>query len=125
MLAAVGSGSFVTRGRMRGYCMLLLVAYVIAIGALLATADGLVDRAGRPLGTDFANVYAAGKLAHEGRAALAYDFPAHHDMQRQISGRADIPYYGWHYPPAFLLLAAALSVLPISARCSSIRRRRS
>ena len=61
--------------------MLLLVAYVIAIGALLATADGLVDRAGRPLGTDFANVYAAGKLAHEGKAALAYDFPAHHDMQ--------------------------------------------
>jgi len=112
MLAAVGSGSFVTRGRMRGYCMLLLVAYVVAIGALLATADGLVDRAGRPLGTDFANVYAAGKLAHEGRAALAYDFPAHHDMQRQISGRADIPYYGWHYPPAFLLLAAALAVLP-------------
>ena len=112
MLSAVGSGSFVTRGRVRGYCILLLVAYVVAIGALLATADGIVDTAGRPLGTDFANVYAAGKLAHEGRAALAYDFPAHHDMQRQISGRADIPYYGWHYPPAFLLLAAALAVLP-------------
>ena len=30
MLAAIGSGSFVTRGRMRGYSVLLLVAYVVA-----------------------------------------------------------------------------------------------
>ena len=29
-----------------------------------------------------------------------------------ISGREDIPYYGWHYPPAFLLVAAALAALP-------------
>jgi len=112
MLSAIRSGSFVTRQRLRGYSVLLLAAYVATIVALVATADGIVDKAGRPLGTDFANVYAAGKLAHEGRAALAYDFPAHHDMQRQVSGRADIPYYGWHYPPAFLLLAAALALLP-------------
>lgn len=97
---------------MRAYCVLLLIAYAAAIAALLVTADGTVDAAGRPLGTDFANVYAAGKLANEGQAALAYDFPAHHDMQRQISGRVDIPYYGWHYPPAFLLVAAALAFLP-------------
>ena len=97
---------------MRGTACSLLVAYVIAIGALLATADGLVDRAGRPLGTDFANVYAAGKLALEGNAAAAYDWPRHHDMQKAIAGRADIPYFGWHYPPAFLLLAVALAALP-------------
>lgn len=112
MLSEVRSGSFVTRQRLRAYSVLLLAAYVVAIVALLATADGIVDAAGRPLGTDFANVYAAGQLARDGKPALAYDFPAHHDMQRQISGRADIPYYGWHYPPAFLLLAAALAVLP-------------
>ena len=29
-----------------------------------------------------------------------------------ISGREDIGYYGWHYPPAFLLVAAALAALP-------------
>ena len=33
-------------------------------------------------------------------------------MQKAISGREDIPYYGWHYPPAFLLVAAALAALP-------------
>jgi hypothetical protein len=112
MLTAVRTGSFLTRRRATVYCALLLTAYAAAIVALLATADGIVDFAERPLGTDFANVYAAGMLAGEGKAALAYDFPAHHDMQRQISGRADIPYYGWHYPPAFLLVAAALAPLP-------------
>jgi alpha-1,2-mannosyltransferase len=112
VLAALRSGSFVTRQRMRVYGILLLVAYVAAIVALLVTAHGIVDAAGRPLGTDFANVYAAGKLALAGEPGLAYDWPAHHAMQKAISGREDIPYYGWHYPPAFLLVAAALAALP-------------
>jgi hypothetical protein len=112
VLAALRSGSFVTRQRMRVYGILLLVAYVAAIVALLVTAHGIVDAAGRPLGTDFANIYAAGKLALAGEPGLAYDWPAHHAMQKTISGRDDIPYYGWHYPPAFLLVAAALAALP-------------
>ena len=57
MLQALRSGSFVTRERLRVYSILLLAAYAVAIVALLATSDGRVDRAGRPLGTDFANVY--------------------------------------------------------------------
>ena len=112
MLAALRSGSFVTRQRMRVYSILLLVAYAATVVALLATADGNVDAAGRPLGTDFANVYAAGKLALAGEPAQAYDWPAHHGVQKRVSGREDIGYFGWHYPPAFLLVAAALAALP-------------
>jgi alpha-1,2-mannosyltransferase len=112
MLTALRSGSFVTRERMRVYSLLLLMAYVTTIAALVATADGIVDKAGRPLGTDFANVYAAGKLALEGQAPLAYDWPAHHEVPKRISAKGDIPYYGWHYPPAFLIVAAALAFLP-------------
>jgi hypothetical protein len=112
VLTALRSGSFVTRERRRVYSALLLVAYVATIVMLLATGDGIVDKAGRPIGTDFANVYAAGKLALEGQAPLAYDWPAHHDMQKRISGREDIPYYGWHYPPAFLIVAAVLAFPP-------------
>ncbi len=115
MLEALRSGSFLTRQRLRVYCALLLIAYAVAITALLATSEGIVDRAGRPLGTDFADVYAAGRLALAGKAGRAYDFAAHHAMQKEISGRADIPYYGWHYPPMFLLLAAALALLPYLA----------
>lgn len=115
MLAALKSGSFVTRERMRVYSALLLFAYVAALVALLATADGIVDWAGRPIGTDFVNVYAAGKLALGGQPALAYDWPAHHAMQKAVAGRDQIAYYGWHYPPAFLLVASLLAALPYPA----------
>ena len=49
-----------------------------------AAGDGRRHRrcGGRPLGTDFANVYAAGKLALAGEPAPAYDWPAHHEMQK-------------------------------------------
>jgi len=40
-----------------------------------------------PLGTDFSNVYAAGT-------------------------GADTQFYGWHYPPYFLGLAALLAAMP-------------
>ncbi len=112
MLSAVRCGSFVTGERVRAYSVLLLLGYLAAFAALLATSNGLLDYAGRPLGTDFINVYAAGKLANDGQAGLAYDWPAHHAVQKQIAGRADLPYAGWHYPPAFLLVAAALAALP-------------
>jgi hypothetical protein len=115
MLQALRSGSFVTRERLRVYSLLLIAAYAIAIIALIATSDGRVDRAGRPLGTDFANVYSAGRLALDGKAGLAYDFAAHHGAQKEVSGRADIAYFGWHYPPMLLLLAAALATLPYLA----------
>ncbi|KAB2912248.1 MAG: DUF2029 domain-containing protein [Hyphomicrobiaceae bacterium] len=112
MLSAVRCGSFVTGRRVHAYSLLLLAGYLAALAALLATSDGRLDYAGRPLGTDFINVYAAGKLANGGQAGLAYDWPAHHAVQKQTAGRADLPYAGWHYPPVFLLVAAALALLP-------------
>src|SRR4249919_3873242 len=112
MLEALKRGSFVTRQRLAVYSALLLLAYLVAIVALLATADGIVDASGRPLGTDFANIYSAGTLAREGEPALAYNWPAHHAAQRSLSGRADIPFFPWSYPPTFLLVAAALAALP-------------
>ena len=70
MLTALRSGSFVTRERMRVYSLLLLVAYVATIVVLLATARGIVDTVGRPIGTDFANVYAAGRLTLAGQTPI-------------------------------------------------------
>jgi hypothetical protein len=112
MLSALRSGTFVTRERVRVYSALLLVAYLAAIAGLLVTADGLLDAAGRPLGTDFANVYSAGQMVREGKAALAYDWPAHHAAQQALFGRPDVPFYGMHYPPAFLFVALLLAGLP-------------
>ncbi|WP_163823256.1 glycosyltransferase 87 family protein, partial [Proteus mirabilis] len=33
----------------------------------------------------------------------------------RVFNRNDVPFFGWHYPPFFLLLAAALATLPYAA----------
>ncbi|HJU31519.1 MAG TPA: glycosyltransferase 87 family protein [Hyphomicrobiaceae bacterium] len=115
MLSALRSGSFVTLPRLRVYGTLLLAAYAATFLALLATADGIVDAAGRPLGADFASVYAAGKLALAGEAERAYDWSHHHAMQKDVAARPQIGYFPWAYPPTFLGVAAGLAVLPYLA----------
>lgn len=112
MFSGFRTGTFLTGERVRVYSALLLIAYGAAIIGLLATSRGLLDAAGRPLGTDFANVYSAGQMVYDGRAALAYDWPAHHAQQKALFGKPDVPYYGMHYPPTFLFVAAALAMLP-------------
>lgn len=89
----------------------LVGAYAIALGAMWATSQGGLDAAGRPLGTDFSNVWAAGRLTLEGAPQAAYDVARHYGEQVREFGR-NVPFYGWHYPPMFLALAAALGALP-------------
>ncbi|HKO71617.1 MAG TPA: DUF2029 domain-containing protein, partial [Bradyrhizobium sp.] len=69
------SGDWLTATRARNYSLMLLGLCVIAALAWIALSDGLVDRNGKPLGTDFSNVYAAGRLTWQGRAADAYQPP--------------------------------------------------
>ncbi len=81
------------------------------MGFLVATSDGLNDRFGRPLGTDFSNVYAAGTYVLEGQATVPFDPPRQYAREQAIFGPAT-PFYGWHYPPFFLGLAALLATMP-------------
>jgi alpha-1,2-mannosyltransferase len=105
------SGGWLTAERARGYSLILLAFYVVAVVAWIALADGLVDRNGKPLGTDFSNVYAAGALTLEGRGADAYDPALQHAAEKKIFG-PNTPFFGWHYPPFFLMAAAVLAMLP-------------
>jgi hypothetical protein len=111
MLEGLRSGDWVTRERARFAAAGLLIAFVAALGYLVATADGLNDTLGRPLGTDFSNVYAAGTLVLEGEPQAPFDPPQQYARERAIFGPAT-PFYGWHYPPFFLLVAAALATMP-------------
>jgi hypothetical protein len=36
----------------------------------------------------------------------------HFGVQQALHHKADVNFYGWHYPPPFLLIAAALATLP-------------
>ena len=67
----------------------VLAASASASSILVATSDGLNDVSGRPLGTDFSNVYAAGTYVLDGKPAAAFDWPAQHARERQIFGATD------------------------------------
>ncbi len=105
------SGAWLTRVRMRLVAFALLVAMLAGAGVLIATSNGLNDRFGRPLGTDFSNVYAAGTYVRDGQPAAPFDPAKQFARERAIFGAAT-QFYGWHYPPYFLGLAAALATMP-------------
>ncbi|MBO9527655.1 MAG: DUF2029 domain-containing protein [Sphingobium yanoikuyae] len=103
---------FITSARIRMAATLMLAATIIGLLAILLTAHGTVDALGRPVGTDFSNVYSAGWMADHGRAPDAWDWPAEHAMQKVIHKDPNTPLYGWHYPPPFLIIATLLAQFP-------------
>jgi alpha-1,2-mannosyltransferase len=111
MLELLRSGDLVTRERMRLVGFALLAAFVVTLALLGARSDGLNDTQGRPLGTDFSNVYAAGSYVLDGSPEAPFDPARQYARERAIFGAAT-PFYGWHYPPFFLFVAAALALLP-------------
>ena len=105
------TGAWLTRERMRLVALALLAAFVLGAGFLIATSDGLNDRFGRPLGTDFSNVYAAGTYVLDGEPAAPFDPAKQFAREQAIFGQAT-QFYGWHYPPFFLGLAGLLAAMP-------------
>jgi arabinofuranan 3-O-arabinosyltransferase len=93
------------------------VAYVTAFAALVARHLWLWDLRGKQVPYDFIDVYAAGELAHSGHPAIIYDWPSHRIAEAAALGHplAWKDYFGWHYPPPFLFVAAILALLPYLA----------
>src|SRR5688572_9761005 len=110
-LEGLRTGAWLTRERMRLVGFGLLFASLVGLGAVVATSDGLIDYQGRPLGTDFSNVYAAGTHVLDGQPQAPFDPSAQHARERALFGEAT-PFYGWHYPPFFLFIAGALALIP-------------
>ncbi len=108
------SGAWLTRERIRLIAVAVLVASVAGFLYLAVTTNGLIDRQGRPLGTDFSNVYAAGTSVLDGNPEAPFDPARQHAREQRIFGEAT-PFYGWHYPPFFLFIAAALALMPYGA----------
>ena len=108
----LADGSWLPPDRVARISAIMLAISLLAIAALILTAHGTVDRLGRPIGTDFSNVWSAGWMANHGQAAFAWDWARHHAVQQAVHHDPQIPFYGWHYPPPFLLVAALLALLP-------------
>ena len=77
-IAALRGGGWITRERMRMWALAILVASIGGMIYVIATSDGLNDYQGRPLGTDFSNIYAGGTYMLDGNAGAAFDPPKQH-----------------------------------------------
>jgi arabinofuranan 3-O-arabinosyltransferase len=91
----------------------LMTACVVFMATAAYQGYWLVDVRGEPIATDFVNVYAAGRLALEGKAAAAYDWTVHKQTEISVIGHDFGGYFGWHYPPTFLFAATPLALLPL------------
>jgi len=92
--------------------LMLALGYLIVLGSAYLDGHFLTDAQGQPIANDFVNVWAAGRLTLDGDPAAAYDWPLHKAAEMRAVGHAFANYYGWHYPPTFLFVAAALAALP-------------
>jgi arabinofuranan 3-O-arabinosyltransferase len=90
----------------------LALGYLIVLSGTYLKGDFLTDAQRRPIANDFVNVWAAGRLTLDGDPAAAYDWPTHKAAEVRAIGYPFADYYGWHYPPTFLFVAAALATLP-------------
>jgi Glycosyltransferase family 87 len=109
---SLATGAWLDRGRVIRVAGICGIISALCIIVLFATSHGTLDYKGRPLGTDFSDVWTAGKMAVDGSAAKIWSWPDHFAVQRLVHHKADVEFYGWHYPPPFLLVAWLLAQLP-------------
>jgi alpha-1,2-mannosyltransferase len=114
VLVQLRTGDWITRERLRLWAFAILAASLGGFVFLLATSDGLNDYQGRPLGTDFSNIYAAGTYVLEGQPGSPFDLKAQAAREKAIFG-PETSIYGWHYPPFFLFIAGFLALFPYAA----------
>lgn len=101
-------------GRVTVYIAILFALELAGVLFLVAGTHGLIVPLHHPTTTDFASFYAAGALVDAGTPQLAYNQAAHY-IAEQAATAPGISYVSFFYPPVFLLLCAALPVLPYLA----------
>jgi alpha-1,2-mannosyltransferase len=95
------------------YSRLLVALYAAVILIVLALSPHFIDPIGRPVGTDFVCFWTTGKLVLEGHAADNYDSERHFAAEKQaLPMQRQTPFLPWFYPPTFLIVTAALALMP-------------
>src|SRR6185312_6157331 len=102
---------WLNRERIVAWGSVLLIVEILLLGFITLYQNGMVAELTEHNSIDFVSFYAAGKLALAGTPALAYDQSAHHAMEQAVTATGT-PYQFFFYPPVFLMLCAALALLP-------------
>jgi alpha-1,2-mannosyltransferase len=103
------SGAWLSPSLARFAAWMMCAGMAAAMFFLFLNSHGLLDYAGRPLGTDFSSFWSAGRVALQGRAAEAYDWSAMAIAQREFLGTEKLS--PWSYPPVFFLIVTPLAML--------------
>ncbi|HEX3943396.1 MAG TPA: glycosyltransferase family 87 protein [Rhizomicrobium sp.] len=113
-MAEKSSPSLNERLVFRSITLAFIAVWIGTVALEAVRHQWIVDNRGRPLPTDFLEVWVAGKFALQGAVAAPYDWKLHHAAQIAVMGHPFSGYLGWLYPPIFLLVAAVLALLPYS-----------
>ena len=90
----------------------IAAGYAGALVLLFVRHQWIIDAQGRPIVTDFVEVWVAGRFALAGLSVSAYDWAVHHAAQVALVGHPFKGVLNWSYPPLFLFAAALLACLP-------------
>ena len=83
------TGAWLTTKRLQLYPAIMLGLLLLAAVLLCVTARGDLDVFGRPLGTDFSEIWVAGVEVDQGRPGQPYDNAAHFAAQARYFGARD------------------------------------
>jgi hypothetical protein len=84
----------------------------VHLAVLYAVGEWIRDRAGHFILADFVTLWSAGALVRDGQAAGVYDWEIAKQAQVAVTGVDYNGHLGFHYPPPFLFIVAALAWLP-------------
>ncbi len=98
----LSTGEWLTRERAMRIATICGLVSIAILAFLLLSVNGTLDSRGRPLGTDFSQVWTAGRMVLDGHAADVWDWEKHFAVQHAVHGPGLTEVYGWHYPPPFL-----------------------
>src|ERR1700679_1556729 len=90
----------------------LAFAWLGCLVAMWIQHNWILDAQRKPNFTDFLEVWVAGRTALRAAPAATYDPVLHHAAQVAAVGHPLQGFLWWHYPPLFLLVAAALALMP-------------
>ncbi|MGE0044395.1 MAG: glycosyltransferase family 87 protein [Hyphomonadaceae bacterium] len=96
---------------------LAALATLAAMASQLIGANGMHLANGQPLFGDYFAFWSAGRMALEGAAADAYTQSTLFEVQRRVIPELTVV-FPFRHPPAFLFLAAPLSLLPLPLAAS-------
>jgi len=105
------AGRWLSETRLRIYGITLIAFYMVVFLFIFSTRHGSLDTTGKPIGTDFSQVWVAGQSVLAGDAQAPFDPRRHELAQHAVFGPSKF-FYGWHYPPYFLAIATVAALMP-------------